>query len=175
MRAIHVDDLRHLSAALAFKGRSGLGSCVQRSVALALDLPQAVVVFGTLRAASDEEIERGEAPHNASRVPFIHCWLELGPAVLAPTTIERAGGLVVPMSRESYYELNDVRDARPVPRDAFDRIARRHRLSAALKHLSQRFGNHSVTEELLNAAGVKYVLGPDRALLPATTTTKENS
>ena len=72
--SLHVDQCRHLSAALAYSGRNGLGSCVLRSVALALDLPAAVLTFGTVRAANEAEI--ATIP-NASLVPFIHCWLEL--------------------------------------------------------------------------------------------------
>jgi hypothetical protein len=160
---LHVDQCRHLSAALAYSGRGGLGSCVLRSVALALDLRSAVLTFGTMRAATDEE---ATYIANASRVPFIHCWLELDGRVIAPTTIERTAGVLVPMSRESYYDLNGVSDVRPVPRDKFDAIARRFRLSAAFRHTSPRAGNGEITEALLAAAKVRYVLGEHRALLP---------
>ena len=163
-----LEDLRHLHAAMAFTGRAGSGSCVQRSVALALDLQgRGIVTFGTLRAASPEEVE--QLGPNASRVPFIHCWVEVEGSVLAPTTLERTGGRLLPMPRASYYELNAVRDVCPVPRLAFDAIARRFRLASALKHGSARFGDGAITTALLEAAGVRYVVGPlpNLALLPA--------
>jgi hypothetical protein len=165
---LHVEHLRHLSAALAYTGRGGLASCVVRSVALALDLKRAVVTFGTLRAASEEEALAIGA--NASRVPFIHAWVELearGGIVLAPTTVERTGGVLVPFARASYYGINGARDIRPVPPREFDRIARRFRLSSALRHGSERLGSGEVAGALLAAAGVRYVLGEHRALLPA--------
>lgn len=162
-----VSMLPHLNAAMAYKGRDGSNSCVQRSVALALDLRGSVVTFGTLRAATPEQIEAGEVPANASRVPFIHCWVERGDTLYAPTTVERTGGCLVPMKREAYYELNGARDVRRVPLHDFRRIARRFGLSAALKHKSQRFGDGKVTEALLDAAGVRYVLSENRSLLPA--------
>jgi len=163
---LHVTDLRYLSAATAYKGRGTTNSCVQWSVALALDLRSAVVTFGTFRAATDEEAEVIE---NASRIPFIHCWVEVGVnTVLAPTTIKRTGGVLVPMSRESYYEVNAARDIGHVPRKVFDGIVHRHRLVAALRHGSPRFGSGKVTEELLAAAGIRYrVSGEHRSLLPA--------
>ena len=165
MSGVHVDSLPHLRASLAYVGRGGLGSCVVRNIALALDLRAGVVTFGTIRAATDEEAAK--IGPRASREPFIHCWIELGGNVLAPTTIERTGGLVLPMRRESYYDINGIRDVRPVPRAAFDAIARRYRLSAALRHGSKRVGHGDIAEALLAAAGVRYVLGPDRGLLPA--------
>lgn len=166
-RGLHVEELRHLYAALDFTGRGGSGSCVQRSVALALDLQgRGVVTFGTLRAATDEEIER--IGPNASRVPFIHCWVEVGETLLAPSTLERTDGYLVPMARAAYYELNAVRDVGRVPRAAFETIARRFRVRAALRHGSARFGDGAITSALLDAAGVRYVVGPEptRALLP---------
>jgi hypothetical protein len=161
--SLHVADCRHLSAALAFKGRNGMGSCVLRSVALALDLPRAVITFGTIRAANEAEI--ATIP-NASLVPFIHCWLEVDDVVIAPTTLERTAGVLVAMDRKSYYETNGVYSVRPVPRAAFDAIARRFRLSAAFRHGSGRAGKGNVAEALLAAANVRYVLGEHRALLP---------
>lgn len=163
MSALHVEQCRHLSAALAFSGRNGLGSCVLRSIALALDLRLAVITFGTIRAATDEE---AETIPNASREPFIHCWIEVGDKVLAPTTIERVGGLLLPMKRTAYYETNGVSDVCPVPRASFDAIARRFRLSSALRHGKQRAGDGEITALLLAAAGVRYVLGEHRGLLP---------
>jgi len=163
-----LEDLRHLKASLAFTGRAGSGSCVQRSVALALDLQgRGVVTFGTLRAATPEEVA-AIGPH-ASREPFIHCWVEVGETVYAPTTLERTGGRLLPMARAAYYELNAVRDVCPVPRAAFVAIARRFRLSAALRHGSARFGDGAITTALLQAAGVRYIVGPEpnKALLPA--------
>lgn len=168
MNRIHVDELRYLKAALAFTGRAGSGSCVQRSVALALDLPgRAVVTFGTLRAATPEEVE--QIGPQASRVPFIHCWVEVGDRVLAPTTLERAEGYLLPMARAAYYDTNAVRDPCPVPRADFERIVRRFRLASALKHGSARFGDGAITTALLEAARVRYVVGPlpNKALLPA--------
>jgi hypothetical protein len=161
---MHVSELRHLNAATAYRGRGTSNACVQWSLALALDVRHALMTFGTLRAATPEEAAViGPA---ASRVPFIHCWVEVGDTVYAPTTIERTGGMLVPMSRHAYYDVNKIRDVCHVPRIAFDDIVRRYRVRAALKHLSPRFGNGDITGELLAAAGVRYTLGANRALLP---------
>jgi len=164
MTALHVDQLRHLSAALVYVGRAGQGSCVQRSMALALDLPKLVMTFGVLAGVRDEEIR--EVEESSSREPFIHAWCEAHGMVIAPTLIERTGGLLVPMTRESYYRVNGVSDVWPVPRAAFNAIARRHGLSSALRHGSNRFGSIPVSEAMLAAAGVRYRLGENRALLP---------
>jgi hypothetical protein len=42
-------------------------------------------------------------------------------------------------------------------------------LASALKHGSERFGRPEVATALLDAAGVRYVVGPEpnRAMLPA--------
>jgi len=167
---VHVSELRYLSIATAYKGRGGSNSCVQWSVALALDVRHAILTFGTLRAANDAE---AEVIQNASRVPFIHCWVEVhGNTVLAPTTIKRTGGVLVPMQRDHYYELNEVRDVGRVPRDVFDDIAHRHRLAAALRHGSPRFGSGKVAGEFLEAAGIRYRVSENRSLLPLETETE---
>lgn len=160
---MHVGQLPHLSAALRFKGRNGSGSCVQRSVALCLDLRGALLTFGTLRAANEEE---AAVIANASREPFIHCWVEVDDTVFAPTTLEQTDFVLRPMRRSSYYELNGVRNVRYVPRQHFNALAKRYRLSSALRHDSQRFGSPEVTDAFLRAAGVRYRLSENRSLLP---------
>lgn len=69
--------------------------------------------MGTFRAATPEELER--IP-NASRVPFIHCWVEYYGNVIAPSLLEKRG--LEPMEKEGYYRINGARD--------IHRIARRH-------------------------------------------------
>jgi len=165
-RPLHVSELRYLSAATAYSGRGTNNLCVQWSVALALDVKIGHVTFGTLRAANDAEAEVIE---NASREPFIHCWVEVGEAtVLAPTTIKRTGGVLVPMLRSSYYEINAAKDVKRVARADFERIVRKHGVVSALRHLSPRFGSGKIVEDLLNAAGVRWrIAGENRSLLPA--------
>jgi hypothetical protein len=164
MSRVHVSELRYLSAATAYTGRGGNNLCVQWSVALALDVRQGILTFGTLRAATDEEAEVIE---NASREPFIHCWVEVGETVLAPTTAKRTGGVLVPFRKDSYYEMNRARDVKHVPRRVFDDIVRKHGVYAALRHNLPRFGSGKITEDLLAAAGVRYrVSGENRSLLP---------
>jgi hypothetical protein len=168
---VHVSALRYLSAATKYSGREGNNLCVQWSVALALDVRAGLVTFGTLRAATEEE---AKTIAYASREPFIHCWVEVGDTVLAPTTIKRTGGLLVPMRRDSYYELNAAKDVRHVPRKVFEDIAHRHRVASALRHLSPRFGSGKITEDLLAAAGVRYRISDcgKRSLLPLETETQ---
>lgn len=162
-RPLALGELRYLPAAMALlQEREGMRNCVQRSVALALDLPHAAIVFGTLPAATPEQLA---ARPDSSREPFIHCWCEIGGYVLAPTTIEQLGELR-PIPRAVYYHLNGVSDPRPVPREEFARIAREWGLRSALKHHPARFGNGKVAEALLAAARVRYRLGAGNALLP---------
>jgi hypothetical protein len=161
-KPLHVRELRYLHAAMHYKGTAN-NACVQWSMGLALDMKRAVVTFGTLRAATPDEV--ASIP-GASLVPFIHCWVEVGEIVYAPTTLERSGGVLVPFDRADYYDRNGVSDVRHVLREAFDDIAHRYRLTSALKHLSPRFGSSAVAGELLRAAGVQYVLDEHRALLP---------
>lgn len=82
---------------------NGKGLCFHRSMALLMDFKEGELVVGTTRAATKEELR---TMPNASKVPFIHCWVEIGDAVFAPTTVERTGGKLVSFRRESYYEMN---------------------------------------------------------------------
>ena len=100
---LHGEQCRHLYAALAFPGRGGLGSCTLRSAALALDYTRRLdYVRHAARIDPDEMSAIGP---NASRVPFIHCWLEHRDDLLAPTTIERRRRFVVPMTRAAITKL----------------------------------------------------------------------
>ena len=162
-KTYQVAELRHLRAALNYRGTSASGqACVLWSAALALDL-RAVLTFGTLRAA---EVHEFVGVPGRAEVPFIHAWVEAGAFVYAPTTNRRTAGLLMPMARDHYYEVNGVTDARSLPPRELQTIARRWRFASALKHLSPRAGDRAFPEELMRAAGVRWHTGPSREILP---------
>lgn len=164
-RHYRLHELAYLSLAMAYSNRrTGEPPCIQRSVAVVLDLPDCVMTFGTLRGATDEEVE--QLGPNSSRVPFIHAWVERGSVVYAPTTIERAHGVLVAFDRTDYHLRNGVKDVRPVPPAAFEEIAERFGLREALRRQKPRFGKADIGDALLAAAGVEYQLSENGALLP---------
>jgi hypothetical protein len=160
-----MNNLTHLSAAMSLSGTvPGTGTCFHRSAALMLDLPaDAVMVFGVLRAATPEEIEKMP---NASPVPFIHSWVEFRGMLLAPTTMERTGGELRPMPLEDYYTVNAITRTWRLTSTPFQQVARRFKLSAAFKHGSARAGKGEIIDALLQAAGVRYKLSERRTVLP---------
>lgn len=157
-------NLRHLEAAVRFAARTpGAGTCIQRSAALMLDLRNATLVFGVMRAATPEELEK--LP-NASPVPFIHAWVELDGAVYSPTKISDAGDLR-PFTKADYYSANEIRQTWTLSAVAFGAIAKRFGLSAAFRHNRARARSGDVTDALLTAAGVKWKLSERHTILPA--------
>lgn len=156
--------LKHLHGSMQFSARNGKGNCFQRSAALALDLSGSEIVFGTLRAANLKEVF--EIP-GASLEPFIHAWVEWRGFVYAPTTVERANGMLVPFEQQDYYQRNGATNIRRLPRAEFERIARRFRLSAAFRHAKQRAGDGEITTAMLDAAGVRWKLSENRSVMPA--------
>lgn len=155
-------NFRHVRGAMAFESDSG-ANCMQRAAALALDLPGAEIVFGTLKAADPQMIATNP---KASPIPFVHAWIEWRGDVYAPTLIERMGGLRA-INRESYYRENEPRDVRRLSREDFDKIAKRFALSAAFRHHKQRAGKGEYVDAMLEAAGVKWTLSPWGTILPA--------
>jgi len=164
-RTYSVAELRYLNASMDYEGSAPGGQlCIQWSAALALDLRAGVLTFGTLRACNDAE--REQFGPGAASAPFIHAWVEVGEALYSPTSVKRIG-LLAPMNRHDYYALNGATDVRPLQRREFEAVARRHRLAAALKHGSPRAVHRDLVTDLLRAAGVRWVLSPQRGLLAA--------
>lgn len=163
-RKLDLDELPHLAAALGYRSSTGANSCVQRAAALMLDLTGATMVFGVVRAATPEE--QASIGPKASPVPFIHAWVEYRGKLYAPTLVERFGDLR-PFPIDVYYSANGVTRTWKLEHKAFMQIARRYSLSAAFRHQSERAGRGDVTDAILRAAGVKYVLSARRTLLPA--------
>lgn len=160
-----LSELRYLSGAMTFVGKSpGGGACVQRAAALTLDLREALLTFGTfVHPITSPEDAAQPGRHDS---PFIHAWVEWQGAVYAPTLMERHGTVLRPIEPADYYRVNNATNIRRTPREAFDKVARRYRLAAAFKHGSARAGSGEITEALLAAAGVRWTLTPDRALIP---------
>lgn len=160
---IPVTTLKNLHAALQYVSTSGKNNCIQRSAALALDLPGSEIMFATFRAASEDE--RLVEP-NASPVPFVHAWVEWREWAYSPTTLERTNMMLVPWDCEAYRKINEARDVCRLPRSAFERIARHFRLAAAFKHGRDRAGQGDVADALLRSAGVRYTLSENRSVIP---------
>jgi hypothetical protein len=157
--------LTHLASALTFKSRTGnTGTCVQRAAALMLDLRNATLMFGVVRAATPEELEKNP---DASPVPFIHAWVEWRGDVYSPSSIEKFKGELLPLPKDVYYRANAVSRTWPLEPKAFQAVAKRFGLSAAFRHGKDRAGDGAVTDALLKAAGVKWKLSERRTLLPA--------
>jgi hypothetical protein len=166
MRPIHypIARLRYLSDAMSYEGTGdSKQACIHWASALALDLKQGLLTLGTVRAATTEE--QLQIP-GASLEPFIHAWVEVGPYLYAPTTIERTNGVLCAFLVSEYYKINGISDVRHVPRRIFDAIAKRWSLASALKHRLPRAGSGELAEDLLRAAGVQYVLSERRSILP---------
>jgi hypothetical protein len=151
----------HLNGAMLMVGVEGTGLCIHRAAAFVLDTPGAELCFGTLDPATEEA--RAKNPLLAA-VPFIHAWAEHHGMVYAPTTIERAGNKLVPMGRSYYYGMNGVRDVHRLSRRALLTLSGEIGLSAHLRKGTP--AKKSVGATLLDAAGVRWMDGPDGGLLP---------
>jgi hypothetical protein len=165
VRRYAISELRYLQAATALRGTGESGqACIQWAAALALDLRQGLLTFGTTRAATPEELV---SIPGASPVPFIHAWVEIGQTLYAPTTLARTDWWLVPFDRDDYYTRNGVTDVHRLARARFEAIVKRWGLAAALKHGAARAGSGQLADALLQAAGVRYVVGEGRGVLPA--------
>jgi hypothetical protein len=138
------------------------GLCFHRAAALALDLPAAQLCVGTLRAATAEEIE---AEPRASRVPFLHAWVERGAAVYAPTLLEQHGDLR-PIPRADYYEANGIRHVHRLNRRDIKRLAARHGWTGRAVFGMRTEGKPSLALVLLQEMGVPFHI-VDGVALPA--------
>ena len=139
--------LKLLGAAMRLEGRQRL--CIHRSAAFVLDVPGAVLVFGTLKP--DDVPQPGH-----STVPFIHSWAEYRGNVYAPTTIERMDGHLVPVPRDTYYAINGAHDIHSLTRAALLRLDKRYGLKRALRQNVLCRGGASFGGTLLDAAGVAW-------------------
>lgn len=139
------------------------GMCFHRSVALVLDVPGAVLRFGTFRAATADE-QRAIGP-GASRVPFIHCWVEYKGAVWAPSLIDTMGGLK-PMLPEEYYAINGARDLKFMPRPEVLALSRQFGFAAHLRRGKDLPTGVSFGGVLLAAAGIEWEATPEGGTVP---------
>lgn len=157
---------RYLEEAMKYQATfAGNGNCFQRTAALMMDMPGATLVFGMLPAANEQE--RNDIP-NSSTAPMIHAWVEHRGKVYAPTLVERFSFRGVPiLERDVYYATNRVMRVWRLESAEFAKIAKRLKLASALKHGKARFGHGDVTDALLTAAKLPYIVGPGRGVLPA--------
>lgn len=155
---------RHLEYAMRLADPKGAaGMCFQRSYALALDLPGSSVCIGTFRAATRRERKENPA---ASRVPFIHAWVEWEGYVFAPTTIERFGKLQR-IDRDPYYRANDIKDVRVLHPMQLSVFTGKHNLSTRiLREDPQALGREFVVT-LLREAGVEWKYSKQGGIIPA--------
>jgi hypothetical protein len=149
----------------ALKRRGPHGMCIHRAAGFVLDVPGSELCFGTFRAATPEEA--AALGPSASLVPFIHAWAEWQGWVIAPTTIERTGGRLVPMEPGGYYRANGARDIYRLTRPKLLQVAREIGLSRHLRLGLPTKGEVSVGSTLMDAAGVPYTLTPDGGIVPA--------
>jgi hypothetical protein len=127
-----------------------------------LDIPIAKLAVGTFRGATPEELEQYP---NYSPVPFIHCWVEIGNSVYAPTTVETLGRLT-PFNRAEYYNLNKAKDVRYMSRATLLRLSREHGLAQHLLDFSPLKGSSKFASVILDELGVSYALNERGGLVP---------
>lgn len=152
--------LPHFMGSMKLTGPRGM--CFHRSVGLVLDIPIAKLCVGTFRGATPEELKHFP---NYSDVPFIHCWVEIGKSVYAPTTIEHLGRLT-PFNREEYYHLNEAKDVRYMSRATLLRLSREHGLAQHLLDFSPLKGDSKFASVILDELGVSYALTDRGGLVP---------
>lgn len=132
------------------------GLCFHRAVAFMLDVgppDPPTLVIGRIREANEEE--KAVLGPDASPTPFVHAWCEWKGHVWAPTTIERAGGLV-PIDKETYLGRNGAKVLATLSRGDVKRLDRLHGYSAHLKRFTPLKGGESFGGSLLAAAGVPW-------------------
>lgn len=141
-----------------------VGMCFHLSTALLLDIRHGELCIGTLRGATPEE---AMTIPNASLEPFLHCWVEVNDDVLAPTTIERFGG-IAPIPRDYYYRANGIHNVH--------RMSRRTIKGLAMEQGWYRYfttGKYPVTgrplgDILLDECGVRWQLSSAGGVIPLT-------
>jgi hypothetical protein len=161
-KPLDLNKLPHLRSCYEiYPSEQGQGLCFHRSVALVMDMPTAILTIATNRAATDEE--RAIMPE-ASPTPFLHAWVEQGDGLLAPTTIERFGGLVW-LPREAYYVMNGASNIHRFTRKRVMEFARANGISAHL-----RLGRPDKCKKPFAAALLEHLGVPhrdDNGVLPA--------
>jgi hypothetical protein len=157
-----------LEAALEME--APLGLCIHRSAAFVFDAPGSILVFGTI-----QPVERSEAVEGDSAVPFIHCWAEYRGHVIAPTTIERTGGKLCPLTKAGYYAINGVCDVHTLTRPQLLALDRQHGLRRALRLNTECRSGASFGGTLLDAAGVAWKDYGDGGVVPIYVEDLENS
>lgn len=157
--------LPHLNAALSKTAhpdpRKGL--CFHRTVGFVLDVPQAHLCVGTLRGATSEEMVRTP---EASPVPFLHCWAEIGGNVYAPTTIEASGGRLRPFSREAYYAGNGVHNVITMSRKQLKDLSEEFGLAEHLLYDRPVRGGKGFAVVILDALTVRHAVGETGGIVP---------
>lgn len=142
------------------------GLCFHRSVALILEIPVAAeLCMGVLRAATEEE--RKTIP-DASPEPFIHCWVEYGGNVIAPTTYEAFGGKILPMERISYYTKNGIVEGtvHRLPRPIVKKLARKYNVVQHLRSLKPLSNGAKFASIFLDAANIPYRINERGGIIP---------
>ena len=119
--------------------------------------------MGTFRAATPAEIAK---EINASKVPFIHCWVEHEGKVFSPSTIERRGNRLVAMDPEDYYRVNGAHDFYRLSRKDLIKAASGTGLAAHFRYGEPLKGGRTVAEILLAACGVPFALTKYRSVVP---------
>lgn len=142
-------------------GEGGHNLCFHRAAAFVLDRPGAVLCIGTLRGSTEAELA---AMPGASPEPFIHAWAEVGGVVVAPTTIEAAGGLYA-IPRAIYYATNGVDAVHKLDRASLKRLARGHDWPRYFRTGKRPLGA-PLGAVLLEAAGVPHFVAAGGAVLP---------
>lgn len=156
--------LRHLEACMALMPTvQGKGMCFHRSAAMVLDVEGSTLCIGTFRAASPEEQAREPS---ASKVPFLHCWVEHLNAAFSPANIERAGGLR-PMDPAEYYAINGARDIHRLSRSELLIKAHGSGLSRHLKENVPLTSGRPLGDMLLEWMGIPFTVTANGTAIPA--------
>jgi hypothetical protein len=139
------------------------GMCFHRSAAFVLDLPQATLVVGTIRAATPEE--REENP-DFSDVDFIHAWPEVGNLVFPPSWM-KADGTMQAIDRDEYYEMHTPYDIHRMPRIELKKLSEEHGFARHFSRFTPLKNNVSFGDVILKALGVQYTITKDGGVIPA--------
>lgn len=152
--------LPHFIGSMRLSGPRGM--CFHRSVGLVLDIPQAKLCVGIFRAATPEELKQFP---NYSPVPFIHCWVEIGNSVYAPTTIEQLGRLT-PFVKDEYYRLNEAKDVRYMSRATLLRLSREHGLAQHLLDFTPLKGDSRFASVILDELKMGHTTNVGGGVIP---------
>jgi hypothetical protein len=149
-----------LEAARLLEGNASNGLCFHRSAALCYDLPKSMVVIGVFQPSGLDEPD-------ASLIPFYHCWVEYCGRVLAPTTIERFNGELVPMDRNGYYNINGVTKVKRIARSQLLYIFQHTpELLNQLRHGIMPTREGLLVDKLMKAAKLRYQLSETNGVIP---------